>query len=67
MTAQNLPGAGKIWDKQKERKGRGKERKGMTAQNLPGAGKIWDEQKERKGRGKERKGKGKEEERKEKE
>ena len=53
MTAQNLPGAGKIWDEQKERKGRGKERKGMTAQNLPGAGKIWDEQKERKGRGKE--------------
>ena len=31
MTAQNLPGAGKIWDEQKERKGRGKERKGTTA------------------------------------
>ena len=30
MTAQNLPGAGKIWDEQKERKGRGKERKGMN-------------------------------------
>ena len=30
MTAQNLPGAGKIWHEQKERKGRGKERKGMN-------------------------------------